>query len=192
LRYLRSLKGSSPVKHKRIVGVVVAVVVLAVFAAFALAAEGDQYFACVNNSSGTIKMVDVGEPCSNDNDMRINWNQEGIKGDQGLPGADGTNGLPGADGAAGPAGPTGPEGPPGVLGFYTVTGNTAHISRATCNSGDVATGGGYIWRSGLPRGAQHSMVGASYTGNVPFQWYAQGMAVDSQVQAVVVCADMTP
>ncbi|MEH7075142.1 type VI secretion system tube protein Hcp [Neobacillus drentensis] len=71
------------------------------------------YYACVNNSSGTIKMVDENKACSN-NEVKISWNQVGPKGDTGAPGPVGPQGPKGDTGATGATGPTGPQGPPGV------------------------------------------------------------------------------
>ena len=67
------------------------------------------YYACVNNSSGTIKMVDENKACSN-NEVKISWNQVGPKGDTGATGPAGPQGPKGDTGAAGPTGPQGPQG----------------------------------------------------------------------------------
>ena len=58
-------------------------------------------YACVNNSSGTIKMVSAGDTCHG-NDTLVSWNTQGI---QGPPGPQGPKGD------TGPAGPAGPQGP---------------------------------------------------------------------------------
>jgi hypothetical protein len=97
------------------------------------------YYACVNNSSGTIKMVSATASCSA-NEQRVEWNQrgpqglpgepgapgpqglqgipgpQGPQGERGVDGAQGPQGVPGADGAQGPAGPRGEVGPPGPAG----------------------------------------------------------------------------
>jgi hypothetical protein len=57
------------------------------------------YFACVNNSSGTIHVVSSTGQCSN-NEVSINWNQQGPAGPQGL------------------TGPQGPAGPSGGFGNF--------------------------------------------------------------------------
>jgi hypothetical protein len=69
--------------------------------ALALATDenGTVYHACVNNGSGTIKMIDETGTCSN-NEQRVVWNQKGPKGD------------PGEKGAKGDTGPEGPRGEP--------------------------------------------------------------------------------
>jgi hypothetical protein len=79
---------------------------LAAGAATLVLATGDGgtvYHACVNNGSGTIKMISAEEQCTNA-EQRVTWNEKGPKGD------DGAKGDPGV---AGPMGPPGPPGPPG-------------------------------------------------------------------------------
>lgn len=96
-----------------------------------------QIYACVNNNSGTPKIVSASEVCAN-NHTRVVWNQQGIQGvagiagsqgpagatgaagaqgPQGNAGAAGANGLNGAQGLPGPQGETGPAGAQGPLGF---------------------------------------------------------------------------
>src|SRR6266545_5030478 len=57
-------------------------------------------YACVNNSSGTIKIVSATTSCAN-NEILLVWNGEGSQG---------------PTGATGPEGPTGPTGPTGATG----------------------------------------------------------------------------
>jgi type VI secretion system secreted protein Hcp len=71
------------------------------------------YYACVNNSSGTIKMVSTDQEC-NGGAIKISWNQVGPKGDTGATGPAGPQGLKGDTGDKGDTGATGPQGPPGV------------------------------------------------------------------------------
>ena len=66
--------------------------------------------ACVNNSSGTIKIVSATTQCSN-NEIRLVWNAEG------------SAGLPGATGATGAVGPTGATGATGPTGSFSFAGN---------------------------------------------------------------------
>jgi hypothetical protein len=73
------------------------------------------YYACVNNSSGTIKMVSATATCSS-NEMRVEWNQLGPQGPQGSAGLPGPQGEQGATGPQGPAGPQGPQGDVGPQG----------------------------------------------------------------------------
>ncbi len=81
-------------------------------------ADDVTYHACVNNSSGTIKMTGASGVCAN-NEQRIVWNQEGpqgLPGAAGEPGATGPAGEPGAAGPAGEPGEAGPAGEPGAAG----------------------------------------------------------------------------
>jgi formylglycine-generating enzyme required for sulfatase activity len=99
------------------------------------------YYACVNNSSGTIHMIAPDEACSA-NEQLVTWNSEGPQGIPGLAcwdlngdgiqdevedvnldgvwdaadcqGAQGEQGLPGEAGPAGPQGEAGPAGPAGA------------------------------------------------------------------------------
>jgi hypothetical protein len=110
----------------RAIGVVGSALVLS--AAFIQTVVGfDTYYACVNNSSGTIRVVSGSEDCKT-GDYFIEWNRVGPKGDpgptgpegpagpQGLQGDPGPTGPPGATGEPGPAGVPGPTGPPGPQG----------------------------------------------------------------------------
>lgn len=69
-------------------------------------------YACVNNNSGTVKLVSASQSC-HPNENRVNWN---VTGPQGLSGPQGPTGDTGATGPAGPAGPIGPVGPAGPSG----------------------------------------------------------------------------
>jgi formylglycine-generating enzyme required for sulfatase activity len=128
-----------------VVGVVLAMLVAG--ATWTLAQGGGlMYYACVNNSSGTIHMIGEQDPCGN-NELRITWNSEGpqgipglacwdLNGDgiqdaaedinldglwdsadcQGTAGEQGDVGPQGEPGPAGPQGDAGPEGPAGPAG----------------------------------------------------------------------------
>ncbi|MCJ7676177.1 MAG: hypothetical protein MUO35_00465, partial [Anaerolineales bacterium] len=61
------------------------VLFLAVVVTVAWAENTVTYYACVNNSSGTIHMVDAGVKCNN-NEQLYQWNQMGPKGDTGATG----------------------------------------------------------------------------------------------------------
>jgi hypothetical protein len=87
----------------------VAVLLLATVVTVARAQSTVSYYACVNNSSGTIHMVDSAGKCAN-NEVFIQWNQTGPKGDMGPQGATGPQGEQGDPGPAGPEGPQGPAG----------------------------------------------------------------------------------
>lgn len=92
-------------------GMIGVLVMAAIFGVSSAWAEENSvtYYACVNNSSGTIKMVDENKACSN-NEVKISWNQVGPKGDTGATGPAGPQGPKGDTGATGPQGPQGPQG----------------------------------------------------------------------------------
>jgi hypothetical protein len=91
------------------VGILSAIVVAA-FASSAHAQAPTQLYACVNNSSGTIKMVAAGTVCSEGATL-FTWNVAGPQG------------MIGPQGPTGPAGPQGLPGAPGVIGFSEYTCN---------------------------------------------------------------------
>jgi hypothetical protein len=76
---------------------------------------GTTYYACVNNSSGTIKMVNETTACKK-HETRIEWNQQGPQGLPGPKGDPGADGPPGPQGEPGADGLPGPQGDPGVDG----------------------------------------------------------------------------
>jgi hypothetical protein len=79
------------------------------------------YYACVNNSSGTIKMIASSDACAQ-NEQKIVWNQQGQPGPQG---------LQGEQGAPGDTGPMGPAGASGASQAYTVrTGAANYVQSA--------------------------------------------------------------
>jgi hypothetical protein len=75
----------------------------------------DTYYACVNNSSGTIRVVSGSDECKT-GDYFIEWNRVGPKGDPGPMGPEGPAGPQGEPGPTGPPGPTGEPGRQGVPG----------------------------------------------------------------------------
>jgi hypothetical protein len=101
-------------KGKSLLGIGIVLALVLAGAATWVGAEGDDvlYYACVNNSSGTIHMVAPGDTCNN-NEQLVVWNQTGPAGP---PGADGADGAPGPQGPAGPPGEIGPQGPQGDIG----------------------------------------------------------------------------
>jgi hypothetical protein len=104
----------------RYIGIVVALAVaLTAVGTWAWANDnGEMYYACVNNSSGTIHMTGPVNDCSA-NEEYIVWSQqgppgnegpEGPQGPQGPQGPPGPQGEPGTQGLLGPEGPQGPQG----------------------------------------------------------------------------------
>jgi hypothetical protein len=59
--------------------------------------NGEVIHACVNNHSGTLKIVDSPDDCHK-NWSPLNWNQQGPDGTDGMDGTDGTDGAPGISG----------------------------------------------------------------------------------------------
>lgn len=78
---------------------------------------------CINNSSGTIKIISATGSCQN-NDMAVDWNTAGPQGPAGPTSPVGPQGPKGDTGAQGPAGPTGPVGPAGPQGPVGPKGDT--------------------------------------------------------------------
>ncbi len=109
---MRSIRESSRLSHFIVMIVTLALGVGIGVGALAVAGGNEAtYYACVNNNSGTIHVIDVSGTCTH-NEMRISWNQQGPSGPQG---------IPGADGASGPQGPTGPAGQDGADGTFSGT-----------------------------------------------------------------------
>src|SRR3984957_96631 len=65
------------------------------------------YYACINNSSGAIRIVTKSTTCKS-SEHKIQWDQTGPEGPKGPQGPQGTQGAKGA------TGPQGPQGPPGL------------------------------------------------------------------------------
>ncbi len=165
------------------------VIAVAVFTSWAWAQSDDvMIYACVNNASGTIRMVGPDDTCASNGELIV-WNQEGPKGDKG------DRGVPG------PQGPAGPQGSPGVLGFYTRTtesrfqvGDNKEFS-VYCDEGDQVMGGGYDIRDGTTTRAGEEAtihtnrpiaggwkIGAFHRITGEFAW----------ITAHVICADISP
>ena len=78
--------------------------------------NGEVIHACVNNHSGTMKIVDSPDDC-HQNWSPLNWNQQGPDGTDGMDGTDGTDGTDGMDGTDGT---DGTDGAPGISGYEQV------------------------------------------------------------------------
>lgn len=104
-----------PTRHRRRLLATALIAAFTVLSGSAIAAGAGaapgEIAACVNTSSGTIKIVGATETCKN-NETRLTWNTQGIQGPQG------------PQGATGPAGPTGPQGAVGLQGAKGDTGAT--------------------------------------------------------------------
>ena len=93
-------------------------------------AGGDAIRACVNKSSGAIKIVHAGTACATNQTLLV-WNQSG---------------PPGPAGPQGPQGPQGVQGPSGVTDIQVVWSYEmfpgTQVSRAFCPPNTRVTGGG--------------------------------------------------
>ena len=101
-------------------------------------------YACVNNSSGTIKVVSATSTCAN-NEIMLVWNGEGAQGPAGPTGPTGPTGATGPTGptgATGPTGPTGATGPTGPAGTFsgTFTSPNGQCSISVTDAGIVIGG----------------------------------------------------
>ncbi len=100
-----------------VLGGVVLVAAVAATIGWAAAASSDVgadgiVHACVNASSGVVRIVDAGTACGNQW-LAVTWNQTGPQGAAGPPGHDG---APGPQGPVGPGGPAGADGQAGQQG----------------------------------------------------------------------------
>lgn len=116
-------------------------------------------YACVNNSSGTIKVVSATTSCAT-NEIQLVWNAEGVTGPVGPTGPTGPTGATGATGAQGPTGATGPQGPIGPTGPQGPTGATGATGTTgpTGPKGDTGAQG--------PTGPAGATAGVLMTGYV--------------------------
>jgi hypothetical protein len=103
-------------------------------------------YACVNDSSGTIKIVSATDTCHN-HETALNWNQQGPKGDQGIQGIQGLKGDQGIQGIQGIQGDQGVQGIQGVKGdtgpaaapAFSIAGISAYVGHLTRLTKTVAT-----------------------------------------------------
>jgi collagen triple helix repeat protein len=160
--------------------------------------SGDTYAGCLRPSGKLVKVA-VGDaplaPCVGPA-VEVSWGEIGPQGPAGDDGEIGPRGIPGPRGQQGAQGQ---QGPPGVLGFYTnvedMSGNlNAGITRgddATCDTGDVATGGGFQNASNPPMTLERSNpIGED-------GWHVEitndtAAPVSLTAQVFVRCADITP
>jgi collagen triple helix repeat protein len=68
-----------------------------------------------SEQKGQLRVVAAGESCKN-NELAIQWSQQGPKGNQGIPGPKGDAGPQGIQGQPGEKGDVGPQGPQGIEG----------------------------------------------------------------------------
>src|SRR3954452_21221598 len=105
-------------------------------------------------NDGALRVIDAnkGQSCRS-NELAVDWNQKGAKGDvgpegpKGDPGPQGPKGDPGGPGVQGPKGDTGAQGPqgePGKVHGYRVVRATSQggTAIAQCPEGEKVVGGG--------------------------------------------------
>ena len=166
---------------------------------------------CVNNTSGEIKIVGANSNCPS-NYRGLDWNIQGLAGQQGPigpvgpvgpvgpMGPQGLQGEPGAQGGPGPQGLQGIQGPVGISGLEIVQVNTAPQDTARidviieCPAGKEVLGGGYatagnnlntsIVANG-PATSSHWAVTA-VTNDYP------AIRVSWSMQAYAICANVAP
>ena len=157
--------------------------------------SGNVIYACVNNSSGTVKIVAADKVCSEGWTL-VNWNQEGTPGTDGADGTDGVDGAQGAEGPEGPAGEKGDKGDPGPASgaasqVVEGSGSTA-LSTAVCPDGTFAVGGGFFMTNDSPPFASFpstTTAGTAPVGSPAPAWTVIKNPSDSVlVTAFAICA----
>lgn len=105
------------------------------------------FYACQNNSTGSITMVSSSASCASGY-SKIQWNQTGPTGATGATGpagATGAKGATGATGAAGATGATGPAGPAGASGlgvaYVAQCGPSVFLANIPCPSNIAPSAG---------------------------------------------------
>jgi hypothetical protein len=160
-------------------GLAAAAILMAATTLPSVAAGNETYYACLQEPSGSLRMVAAGAKCPRGSRV-ISWSQQGPAGPPGRPGANGAPGKPGATGAAGKQGPAGPPGKPGgSITVVTATGPaTPLVVAATvkCPAGTIATGGcARFTDAAASSQLKTGVLIASYPiGNPPNGWTAAG------------------
>jgi hypothetical protein len=188
-----------------------AVILLTLLSATFVSAHGGNttlIHACVNNTSGEIKIVGANSNCPS-NFRALDWNIQGPAGQQGPigpvgpvgpVGPQGLQGEQGPQGEPGPQGLQGIQGPAGISGLEIVQVNTAPQDTARidviieCPAGKKVLGGGYatagnnlntsIAANG-PATSSHWAVTA-VTNDYP------AIRVSWSMQAYAICANVAP
>jgi hypothetical protein len=111
------------------------------WAVAAIPDRGGVYHACVSKRTGALRLVNTERSCRRLTERAIRWNRTGRTGRQGDPGTPGAAGLQGLQGLQGPPGKDGLRGASGATNV-TVRSNLG--TTASCNAGEVATGGGGV------------------------------------------------
>jgi len=128
---------------------------------------------CINNSSGTIKIVSPDGACLN-NEIAVDWNAQGLQG------------PPGAQGAA------------GATNVRYRSAQATGVARAFCQSGEKLTGGGGFIEDPSGSGAIEKKLRQTYpisdpSGTIAFDttaigWQAASSDFSGNVIAFAICA----
>lgn len=102
----------------------------AAFLGGAAAARADAISACVNKSSGSIRIVGSAGDCRRP-ELFLQWNKDGSLGPKGFDGKDGRDGRDGRDGHDGKDGRDGQDGSPGI------SVQTLPVGNAECPAGGI-------------------------------------------------------
>ena len=112
-------------------------------------ADPNEVHFCVNTNSGHVSIVTDPEECHPGEVVTVN--QQGPPGPQGPQGPQGIPGPIGPAGVQGPQGEQGEQGPAGTTNTVmrlesdgAIAPGTNHMTTASCQAGEVATGGGYF------------------------------------------------
>jgi hypothetical protein len=132
-----------------------------------ISAQGQQIFACVNNSDGTMRIVAQNVTCRN-NETKLVWSVAGPQGPMGSAGPTGPTGPQGPAGPAGAQGPAGPQGPMGAPGATGATGSQGlaggplALGSFACVSGQSIPFGSSINFTGTSSGSGISTTGPTF------------------------------
>ncbi len=196
-------------KFYRFLSAILLVVTLSLSSVVYVSAHGGDLtliHACVNNRTGSVRIVSATSTCDANKETTLDWGIQGPKGDKGdvgpmgPQGPKGDIGPQGLQGLKGDVGPMGPQGPAGELSFYytdtnhTVAAHTYAYAWTMCPGSDQAFTGGVNPSSGdywsFSIFASTPIVDGNQTG-----WYV-GVFNDSDTSidfnVSVKCADTTP
>jgi hypothetical protein len=174
----------------------------------AIPGAGGKIDGCYTKVAGVLRVIDKakGEACLSRLEVPISWDQAGQPGPAGAagpagpPGAKGDKGDPGQTGAQGEPGAKGDPGEPPALRTYirqnqgtAIPAGEDRLSSAQCDSGDIATGGGFIADD------LHLQIFSSdgfYSApGIPGGWRVSALNHGTSTESVfveVVCLDATP
>lgn len=162
------------------------------------ASAANSYAACLSVYDELYNVAIGNSPtgsCANGKAL-IRWNQRGARGAKGAKGQRGRRGPKGDRGQRGPRGEQGPSGNSGAdvrLSTYTVMAETAGSGgqllqvTADCDSGDLATGGGFE-----TDGLILASLGVGTPSPTGWQAIAEANDGATTLSSYVICADLPP